>query len=183
MYRGTFSFHFLKWGKRISFWKAKYKFIFHAGQAGVNRFSTKVQEQDWACPGKKKKNMSSLFHFSLVTDLVTDLVTQMVAYLEWPNHELKDHLHFCFEIVREENKHDVVNAKERDQQQSGLGQPPVGKANMSHEGRGNRVRGWGICSWALCNPKNLLFLLVPQTADGWWFQTWWHHKMWHFYSQ
>lgn len=57
MYRGTFSFHFLKWGKRISFWKAKYKFIFHAGQAGVNRFSTKVQEQDWACPGKKKKHV------------------------------------------------------------------------------------------------------------------------------
>lgn len=33
-------------------------------------------------PRKKKKNTSSLFHFSLVTDLVTDLVTQMVAYLE-----------------------------------------------------------------------------------------------------
>lgn len=126
----------------------------------------------------QKKLMSSSLHFSLVTDLVTNLVTQMVAYLEWPNHQLKDQLHFCFEIVREESKHDVVNAKERDQQQGGLGQPPVGKTNMSHEGRGKRVRGWGILQLNLeINPENVLFFLVPQTADCWWFQTWSHHKM------
>lgn len=61
-----------------------------------------------------------------------------MAYLERPNHELKDQLHFCFEIVGEESKHDVVNAKERDQQQGGLGQSPVGKTNMNHNGRGKR---------------------------------------------
>lgn len=61
-----------------------------------------------------------------------------MTYLERPNHELKDQLNFRFEIVREESKHDVVNAKERDQQQGGLGQSPVGKTNMSHKGRGKR---------------------------------------------
>jgi len=75
-----------------------------------------------------------LLHFSLPTDLVA----QRLSYLERPNHELKDQLNFCFEIVREESKHDVVNAKERDQQQGGLGQPPVGKTNTSHNERGTR---------------------------------------------
>lgn len=168
MHRGTFSFCFLKWGERISFWDSR-------GQ-NINLSSVLARLEWVAFPQRYRSSMGHVQEktahshvcwlplcLSLLTDLVTDLVAQKVAYLERPNHKLKDQLHFCFEIVREESKHDVVNAKERDQQQSGLGQPPVGKTNMSHEGRGKRVRCWGILQLSPVQPWK--YIISPFPTD------------------
>lgn len=59
-----------------------------------------------------------------------------MTHLEGAEHELEDELYLHFEVVGEEGEHDVVDAKERDQQQGGLSQSPVRKKNMSCKGKG-----------------------------------------------
>ena len=46
------------------------------------------------------------------------------SYLERTHDELKDQFHFSLKVVGEEGEHDVVHAKQGDQQKGGLGQSP-----------------------------------------------------------
>lgn len=69
------------------------------------------------------------------------------SYLERPHDELKDHFHFSLKVVGEEGEHDVVHAKQGDQQKGGLGQSPgdrggAGVGTHVHT-RGHRRQGHG----------------------------------------
>lgn len=88
------------------------------------------------------------------------------SYLERPHDELKHHFHFSLKVVGEEGEHDVVHAKQGDQQKGGLGQSPGdrGGAGSGHgcpymwaQKTGTKSRMCEDGLWGLISPISTCF--------------------------
>ena len=105
-----------------------------------------------------------LSHFGL-QELYVGLCLYCVFHLKGSQTQLDEDSGLCSRVFWQEGKHHVVHPKQRDQEQSGLGQPPAHSAK-THPWRRNLCSSFVPISMCLC---------MSSCADGYLFSS---HLKW-----
>lgn len=115
---------------------------------------------------------------------------EFMCYLKWSKNKINHHPHVWMKVIRDEGKYDVVDAKERNQQQCRLSQSPETETEKKvkkhltvarlwvHKGKGQAI--FVFKQGLLLNTKTQQQTIIyPLSADKTWLQALLKHKSWH----